>query len=169
MLNSSIKLIYKDANLNEAQSNKNPKLRCSYCLVSVLQKFPAFLLNSARLTLDPFQVVGDELLVSNPKRIERAIQEVACNALLLKVPTDLSMNFLVEAILMLWMRFPSLTDLSCLRFIQALYIYCKVLKYIFLYTYKYNILVLGMIYLVGPLSNNLKFWLIWGFNMVSEL
>ncbi|KAK4376069.1 hypothetical protein RND71_006746 [Anisodus tanguticus] len=31
------------------------------------------------------QVVGDDLLMSNPKRIERAIQENACNALLLKV------------------------------------------------------------------------------------
>ncbi|KAK1587676.1 hypothetical protein Q3G72_015731 [Acer saccharum] len=31
------------------------------------------------------QVVGDELLMSNPKRIERAIQENTCNALLLKV------------------------------------------------------------------------------------
>ncbi|KAI3514090.1 hypothetical protein L1887_12407 [Cichorium endivia] len=31
------------------------------------------------------QVVGDGLLMSNPKRIERAIQEHACNALVLKV------------------------------------------------------------------------------------
>ncbi|XP_059626543.1 cytosolic enolase 3 [Cornus florida] len=31
------------------------------------------------------QVVGDDLLMSNPKRIEKAIQESACNALLLKV------------------------------------------------------------------------------------
>ncbi|KAL6967615.1 Beta-enolase [Sarracenia purpurea var. burkii] len=31
------------------------------------------------------QVVGDGLLMSNPKRIERAIRESACNALLLKV------------------------------------------------------------------------------------
>lgn len=31
------------------------------------------------------QVVGDDLLMSNPKRIQRAIQESACNALLLKV------------------------------------------------------------------------------------
>ncbi|KAM7522111.1 hypothetical protein LguiA_012013 [Lonicera macranthoides] len=35
--------------------------------------------------LEVCQVVGDELLVSNPKRIKRAIQEVACNALVLKV------------------------------------------------------------------------------------
>ncbi|XP_060175277.1 cytosolic enolase 3 [Lycium barbarum] len=31
------------------------------------------------------QVVGDDLLMSNPKQIERAIEENACNALLLKV------------------------------------------------------------------------------------
>ncbi|KAJ8543624.1 hypothetical protein K7X08_006147 [Anisodus acutangulus] len=31
------------------------------------------------------QVVGDDLLMSNPKRIKRAIQENACNAILLKV------------------------------------------------------------------------------------
>ncbi|KAJ8749743.1 hypothetical protein K2173_012294 [Erythroxylum novogranatense] len=31
------------------------------------------------------QVVGDDLLLSNPKRIERAIRESACNTLLLKV------------------------------------------------------------------------------------
>ncbi|GER29406.1 enolase family protein [Striga asiatica] len=33
------------------------------------------------------QVVGDDLLTSNPKRIERAVQEATCNALLLKVGT----------------------------------------------------------------------------------
>ncbi|XP_029125917.1 enolase [Cajanus cajan] len=31
------------------------------------------------------QIVGDDLLVTNPKRVEKAIQEKACNALLLKV------------------------------------------------------------------------------------
>ncbi|KAB1225784.1 Cytosolic enolase 3 [Morella rubra] len=31
------------------------------------------------------QVVGDDLLMSNPKRIQRAIQESTCNALLLKI------------------------------------------------------------------------------------
>jgi len=31
------------------------------------------------------QIVGDDLLVTNPKRIERAIKEKTCNALLLKV------------------------------------------------------------------------------------
>lgn len=33
------------------------------------------------------QLVGDDLLVTNPKRIAEAIQKKACNALLLKVST----------------------------------------------------------------------------------
>lgn len=40
---------------------------------------------------DHLQVVGDGLLMSNPKRIERAIHESTCNALLLKVCTYMSM------------------------------------------------------------------------------
>ncbi|PKI66478.1 hypothetical protein CRG98_013134 [Punica granatum] len=36
-------------------------------------------------SLDICQVVGDDLLVSNPKRVERAIQESTCNALVLKL------------------------------------------------------------------------------------
>lgn len=39
-------------------------------------------LSEVRMVL---QVVGDDLLMSNPKRIERAIRESTCNALLLKV------------------------------------------------------------------------------------
>jgi hypothetical protein len=35
--------------------------------------------------LDLPQVVGDDLLVTNPKRIEMAIEKKACSALLLKV------------------------------------------------------------------------------------
>ncbi|KAH9661727.1 cytosolic enolase 3 [Citrus sinensis] len=38
--------------------------------------------STARVTL---QVVGDDLLMSNPKRIERAIHDSTCNALLLKI------------------------------------------------------------------------------------
>ena len=42
----------------------------------------------ARLTAavgGPIQVVGDDLLVTNPTRIQTAIDNAACNALLLKV------------------------------------------------------------------------------------
>jgi enolase len=31
------------------------------------------------------QIIGDDLLCTNPKRIQRAIEGKACNALLLKV------------------------------------------------------------------------------------
>ena len=33
----------------------------------------------------PCQIVGDDLLVTNPTRVQKAIDEKACNALLLKV------------------------------------------------------------------------------------
>lgn len=39
------------------------------------------------------QVVGDGLLMSNPKRIERAIHESTCNALLVKVVSYLLMKY----------------------------------------------------------------------------
>lgn len=37
------------------------------------------------LPLVPIQVVGDDLTVTNPKRIQRAAEAKACNCLLLKV------------------------------------------------------------------------------------
>ncbi|XP_047943936.1 cytosolic enolase 3 isoform X1 [Salvia hispanica] len=44
------------------------------------------------------QVVGDDLLMSNPKRIERAVQETACNALLLKVNQVGTVTEAIEAV-----------------------------------------------------------------------
>merc|ERR1719469_1176253 len=46
---------------------------------------------------DKVQVVGDDLLVTNPKRVEKAIQEKACNALLLKVNQIGSVSEATEA------------------------------------------------------------------------
>ncbi|CAH1432499.1 unnamed protein product [Lactuca virosa] len=46
------------------------------------------------------QVVGDDLLMSNPKRVERAIQEHACNALLLKVNQVGSVTEAIEVVKM---------------------------------------------------------------------
>ncbi|XP_023732523.1 cytosolic enolase 3 [Lactuca sativa] len=46
------------------------------------------------------QVVGDDLLMSNPKRVERAIQENACNALLLKVNQVGSVTEAIEVVKM---------------------------------------------------------------------
>ncbi|KAE8678904.1 Cytosolic enolase 3 [Hibiscus syriacus] len=46
------------------------------------------------------QVVGDDLLMSNPKRIERAIQESACNSLLLKISQIGTVSEAVEVVKM---------------------------------------------------------------------
>ncbi|KAF9591829.1 hypothetical protein IFM89_008479 [Coptis chinensis] len=44
------------------------------------------------------QVVGDELLMSNPKRIEKAIHEFTCNALLLKMNQIGTVTEAIEAV-----------------------------------------------------------------------
>ncbi|KAJ8752938.1 hypothetical protein K2173_008673 [Erythroxylum novogranatense] len=46
------------------------------------------------------QIVGDDLLVTNPKRVEKAIKEKTCNALLLKVNQIGSVTESVEAVKM---------------------------------------------------------------------
>eukprot|EP00922_Rhytidocystis_sp_ex-Travisia-forbesii_P039492 GHVS01058718.1.p1 GENE.GHVS01058718.1~~GHVS01058718.1.p1 ORF type:complete len:446 (+),score=74.36 GHVS01058718.1:48-1385(+) len=43
------------------------------------------------------QIVGDDLLVTNPKRIDKALKEKACNALLLKVNQIGSVSEAIEA------------------------------------------------------------------------
>ena len=37
---------------------------------------------------EKIQIVGDDLLVTNPKRVTAAIEKKACNALLLKAPPE---------------------------------------------------------------------------------
>nr|AEM97875.1 enolase [Corylus heterophylla] len=49
---------------------------------------------------DKVQIVGDDLLVTNPKRVEKAIKEKACNALLLKVNQIGSVTESIEAVRM---------------------------------------------------------------------
>merc|ERR1711966_58277 len=44
------------------------------------------------------QVVGDDLLVTNPTRVKKAIEEKACNALLLKVNQIGSVTESIEAV-----------------------------------------------------------------------
>nr|DAD48670.1 TPA_asm: hypothetical protein HUJ06_018607 [Nelumbo nucifera] len=46
------------------------------------------------------QIVGDDLLVTNPKRVEKAIKEKACNALLLKVNQIGTVTESIEAVKM---------------------------------------------------------------------
>ncbi len=47
---------------------------------------------------DRIQVVGDDLLVTNPERVKRAIQEKACNSLLVKVNQIGSLTETIEAV-----------------------------------------------------------------------
>ncbi|KAH7668002.1 enolase protein [Dioscorea alata] len=63
------------------------KLCSDYPIVSIEQPFDKDDWEHSKLfsALGICQVVGDDLLMSNPKRIGQAIQESACNALLLKI------------------------------------------------------------------------------------
>ncbi|PIA49970.1 hypothetical protein AQUCO_01300600v1 [Aquilegia coerulea] len=57
----------------------------------------------AKLTAEmgePVQIVGDDLLVTNPKRVAKAIKEKTCNALLLKVNQIGSVTESIEAVRM---------------------------------------------------------------------
>ena len=47
---------------------------------------------------DRLQIVGDDLLVTNPERVQRAIDEKACNALLVKVNQIGSLTETIEAV-----------------------------------------------------------------------
>lgn len=47
---------------------------------------------------DRLQIVGDDLLVTNPTRVHRAIEEKACNALLVKVNQIGSLTETIEAV-----------------------------------------------------------------------
>jgi len=59
--------------------------------------FPAYAAMTAKLGAK-CQVVGDDLLVTNPKRVQKAIDEKACNALLLKVNQIGSVSESIEAV-----------------------------------------------------------------------
>ncbi|KAJ6826751.1 cytosolic enolase 3 [Iris pallida] len=63
------------------------QLCADYPIVSIEQPFDKDDWEHTKLFSDLrlCQVVGDDLLMSNPKRIERAIHESTCNALLLKI------------------------------------------------------------------------------------
>ena len=47
---------------------------------------------------DKIQIVGDDLLVTNPERVKRAIKEKACNALLVKLNQIGSLTETIEAV-----------------------------------------------------------------------
>ncbi len=47
---------------------------------------------------DRLQIVGDDLLVTNPKRVQKAIEEKACNAVLIKLNQIGSLTETIEAV-----------------------------------------------------------------------
>ena len=47
---------------------------------------------------DQIQIVGDDLLVTNPERVRRGIREKACNALLVKLNQIGSLTETIEAV-----------------------------------------------------------------------
>ena len=47
---------------------------------------------------DRLQIVGDDLLVTNPKRVQKAVDEKACNSLLVKVNQIGSLSETIEAV-----------------------------------------------------------------------
>jgi enolase len=47
---------------------------------------------------DRLQIVGDDLLVTNPERIQKAIEEKSCNSLLVKVNQIGSLTETIEAV-----------------------------------------------------------------------
>merc|ERR1719333_1066456 len=59
--------------------------------------FPTYTKMTAELG-GPCQIVGDDLLVTNPTRVQKAIDEKACNALLLKVNQIGSVSESIEAV-----------------------------------------------------------------------
>ncbi|KAE8710706.1 Enolase [Hibiscus syriacus] len=71
------------------------------------------------------QIVGDDLLVTNPKRVEKAIKEKTCNALLLKVNQIGSVTESIEAVKMSksarWGVMASHRRVYCLIEISVLY------------------------------------------------
>merc|ERR1712060_485579 len=59
--------------------------------------FPAYAKMTAAIGAS-CQIVGDDLLVTNPKRVQKAVEEKACNALLLKVNQIGSISESIEAV-----------------------------------------------------------------------
>merc|ERR1712070_973432 len=59
--------------------------------------FPSYTAMTAKLG-EKAQIVGDDLLVTNPKRVQKAIDDKACNALLLKVNQIGSITESIEAV-----------------------------------------------------------------------
>lgn len=76
------------------------------------------------------QLVGDDLLVTNPKRIAEAIKKKACNALLLKASSHICNPFTFiycRSHLLYSLPFPEFKELHCFDFsIIGVYLLCRV-------------------------------------------
>ncbi|KAJ8320219.1 hypothetical protein KUTeg_001806 [Tegillarca granosa] len=71
----------------------------------------------AKMTAEmPIQIVGDDLLVTNPKRIKTAIEKKACNALLLKVNQIGSVTESIQALVyMIIEKIGSFRDIEVIK------------------------------------------------------
>ncbi|XP_042042644.1 enolase-like [Salvia splendens] len=104
-------LNFKEENNNGSQKIPGDKLKDLY--KSFVSEYPIVSIEDpfdqddwetyAKLTTEigaKVQIVGDDLLVTNPKRVEKAIKEKTCNALLLKVNQIGSVTESIEAVRM---------------------------------------------------------------------
>ncbi|KAM7265030.1 hypothetical protein ACFE04_002713 [Oxalis oulophora] len=104
-------LNFKEENNNGSQKISGEKLKDLY--KSFASEYPIVSIEDpfdqddwehyAKMTAEvgeKVQIVGDDLLVTNPKRVEKAIKEKSCNALLLKVNQIGSVMESIEAVKM---------------------------------------------------------------------
>ncbi|OIT30102.1 PREDICTED: enolase [Nicotiana attenuata] len=104
-------LNFKEENNNGSQKISGDQLKDLY--KSFVSEYPIVSIEDpfdqddwetyAKLTAEigeKVQIVGDDLLVTNPKRVAKAIQEKTCNALLLKVNQIGSVTESIEAVKM---------------------------------------------------------------------
>ena len=78
---------------------------------------------NSRKCNDITQVVGDDLLVTNPKRVAQAIEKKACNALLLKVNQIGTVTESIQAV-----RMSKVKKQSIVKNINN-YMVCDLVKY----------------------------------------
>ncbi|URE02884.1 hypothetical protein MUK42_05415 [Musa troglodytarum] len=93
-----------DLNFKEESENVYKSFVSEYPIVSIEDPFDQDdWTHYAKMTEeigDKVQIVGDDLLVTNPTRVAKAIKEKACNALLLKVNQIGSVTESIEAVKM---------------------------------------------------------------------
>merc|ERR1719305_1804612 len=87
----------KKYNLDFKSENAPPEMKkTGEEMIAYYEDWEAYSAFQAKLG-DKIQIVGDDLLVTNPKRLTAAIEKKACNALLLKVNQIGSITEAIEA------------------------------------------------------------------------